>query len=276
MYYSRSRSQSQNAQFSGTLANSVRSSRTRCLNCSSLRSSSAKPTSAKSEGSSFFFARLYKVGSNLRFVRSPVAPKMTIVHGSPGLPCTVTARSCCSCSTCVSAGIAIVLQSNPIRRATECEASPAGYSVRMPPHIAPFQAGTHPATHAFPLGWFQQLDPLQPYRSTHSDTAPKSRRSSKPPRIHKQAIDRPASPNLRAHETARHTPHNERIASYPLHRAEPAPFDVSRREAGTAHPQSQSSRSHFRCTAPALNESRRDDGYAPGTQENRENVQNAP
>src|ERR1700690_642667 len=44
------------------------------------------PTMAKWSGSSFPLARLYSAGINLRLVKSPPAPKITITHAGPGEP----------------------------------------------------------------------------------------------------------------------------------------------------------------------------------------------
>ena len=51
----------------------------------------ATPMTANSRDNNWFFARLYRAGISLRRVRSPLAPKITMAQGSPGLPIR-----CCS------------------------------------------------------------------------------------------------------------------------------------------------------------------------------------
>src|SRR5271165_7518161 len=56
------------------------------LNCwrneSVVRPSKANATMANCDGSRFDFARLHRAGISFRFVRSPLAPKITIMQGS--------------------------------------------------------------------------------------------------------------------------------------------------------------------------------------------------
>src|SRR5579884_266870 len=65
------------------------SSETLARNSSVVILARANPTTANSRDSSCSLARLYRAGINLRRVRSPAAPKMTMTQGSPGRPVRV-------------------------------------------------------------------------------------------------------------------------------------------------------------------------------------------
>src|SRR5215213_2881667 len=87
---------------------SSRALRSLSLNSSWLICVREMPTTANSSGSLLWAARSYRAGTSLRAVRSPEAPKMTMIPGSGTRGSLCSSRSM-FCRTCVSVIVCLLL-----------------------------------------------------------------------------------------------------------------------------------------------------------------------